>query len=81
MRRKTHLFLSVDALAGMHLGEAMVEMLDLARRVGCGIELKANDTTLWVYPEDTEEAVRDAFARLYPKSRYVSTHTKEPVPK
>lgn len=78
--RTSGLMLKVEGMAGANLGDLMVDMLDLARRTGCMVEMKANDITFWVYPDDVEADIRAAFDRLYPTSRYVSTRTRAPVP-
>lgn len=73
------LTIQAEASAGKDLKVAMVEMLDLARRLGVRVELKGNETTFWVTPDDTREGVEDAFDRLYPASRLVASWISEPV--
>jgi hypothetical protein len=74
------LTIKVETQPGDDLRTSMTEMLDLARRLGVRVEMKANGSTFWVYPEDTTLSVIDAFDRLYLKSRLVAAHITKPVP-
>ena len=71
--------LKVEAMVGMSLrDDLMPQMLSLAQRTNCRIECRANDTEIWVYPTDTVDGLRDAFDRLYPRSRLITTSMKQP---
>lgn len=73
--------LIVHAEAGASLRNAMADMVAVATRTGCMIEMKGNETTFWVEPGDTLPEVLRAFDRLYPQSTYVATWIKQPAPR
>lgn len=77
------LTIKVDADPGTFLGDAMVEMLDVAQRTECRVEMKANGVTFSVRPDDTADQLRDCYRRLYaearPASRLVATHVPRPL--
>lgn len=73
--------IKVEAEPGNNLRDVMVEMADLASRVGVRLELRANDTVFWVDPDDTADGVRAAFDRLYPTSKYVASWIKHGAPR
>lgn len=74
--------LKAEATAGMDLRRQMLpEMLALAKRTDCCIEVKANGIDFWVYPNDSLVELQSAYDRLYPESQIVSTAVRVPVPK
>jgi hypothetical protein len=76
------LTLKADADAGCGLRDEMIpQMIDLARRTGCRIEIKGNETTFWAHPADSVEALQAAYDRLYPQSAYVSVRIAQPAPR
>lgn len=76
------LTLKAEASAGCSLRDEMIpEMIDLARRTGCRIEVSGNETLFWAMPDDTVADLQAAFDRLYPTSRLVSVLVRQPVPR
>lgn len=77
------LTIKVDADPGTFLGDAIIEMLDVARRTDCRVEMKANGVTFSVRPDDTADQLRDCYRRLYaearPASKLVATHVLRPL--
>jgi hypothetical protein len=74
------LTLKAEASAGISLRDDMLpDMLDLARRTGCRIEVQGNETTFWAMPDDTLAGLVEAFDRLYPASWLVATSLKSAV--
>lgn len=77
------LTIKVDADPGTFLGDAFIEMLDVARRTGCRVDMKGNGVTFSVRPDDTVDQLRDCYRRLYaearPASELVATHVIRPL--
>ena len=76
------LTIKAEASAGCSLRDQMLpEMLDLARRTGCVIEVSGNETKFWVKPDDTISHLVASFDRLYPASSLVATWIRQIVPR
>jgi hypothetical protein len=76
------LTLKADADPGTNLRDEMLpEALALAKQAGARIEIVGNETKFVIRPDDTIEALFEAFDRLYPHSAYVSTTTTRPWPR
>lgn len=68
------LMIEAKGSAGQSLRDDIIpDMVRLAQRTQCSVEVNANDTIFWAYPRDTIEEMQAAYDRLYPESRYVST--------
>jgi len=66
------LTIKAESSAGTHLRDGLLpDMVDLARVTNCAVEVQANETLFRVHPNDSVGAMKDAFDRLYPKSRMV----------
>ena len=76
------LTIKAEGSAGCSLRDDMMpEMLKLAHRTGCAVEVEANDTKFIVYPKDTTQSINDAYDRLYPESRMVMSGMVKPWPR
>jgi hypothetical protein len=76
------LTLKVEASLGADLrNDVMPQLVQLARFTQCRVELMGNDTLFWAHPSDTVPVMLDAYDRLYPHSRIVSTFIRHPVPR
>jgi len=73
------LMIKAEGFAGQNLRDDMIpNMVDLARRTGCSVEVRANETVFWAYPDDTVKDMQEAYDRLYLKSKYVSSQMPTP---
>lgn len=68
------LTIKAEADAGMHLEDVCIPMVELAKRTGCRVELKANGITIWANPDDDWWELRNAFRRLYPAEKFISVN-------
>lgn len=74
------LMIKAEGSPGRSLRDDLIpDMVRLAQRTQCGIEVRANDTIFWAYPRDTIEEMQAAYDRLYPQSRYVGTGMAKPA--
>lgn len=73
------LTIKAESSAGTHLRDGLLpDMAALARVTNCAVEVQANDTLFIAYPSDSVGALKEAFDRLYPKSRMVMTGMTKP---
>lgn len=72
--------IKAEGSAGCSLRDGMIpDMIALAKRTQCSVEVRANDTIFWAYPNDTVEEMQSAYDRLYPESKYVSVNMRLPL--